>query len=334
MSSLRVGLVACANGFGHVRRMLALARALEVLGASAVLLAPQQAVRSIASASRIALPQYIDFESRTTRGDWLMPEGRCWTDALPALDSFDIVVSDNLIEILAVRPQAWLSGSFFWHLALPGFPQAKAERAEALLADCRPRMISTDLFAASYLAAKTRLHRVGLYAFGSAERNESQTDVLVSCGRGGEVMSATQALLSSIASAARPAYVTVWVEPELYRPEMPAWMQPANFSPEMYGRLAAAVIRPGVGTVTDALLAGARLFTFHETDNLEMLGNARRLASANLAEACDGPMRAWLGAVDYARSRVAQGQHAIALQALSHEGAQQAARLILAGGTC
>ena len=30
---------------------------------------------------------------------------------------------NNLIEILKVRPDAWLSGSFFWHESLNNFPE-------------------------------------------------------------------------------------------------------------------------------------------------------------------------------------------------------------------
>lgn len=122
MSSLRIALIACANGLGHVRRMLSLSLALRDQGASPVLIAPRSAVTRIAMTYGVESPDIIDFESRTKRLDWLAPDSSCWTDDMPSLVDFDEVVSDNLVEILTLQPRAWLSGSFFWHMALPNFP--------------------------------------------------------------------------------------------------------------------------------------------------------------------------------------------------------------------
>ena len=329
MSSLRIALIACANGLGHVRRMLSLSLALRNREASPVLIAPSGAVQRLAMIFGVHPPEVIDFVSRTTRTDWLAPEANCWTDDLPDLESFDEVVSDNLVEILALRPHAWLSGSFFWHLALQNFPPHKAALAEELLARHRPRMLATGLFAAPYLAPKTRLHTVGLYALTHADRANEDRDLLISCGKGGESKSATMALLQQLASCARPGPFTVWVEPELYCKDMPAWIQPASFTPAMYGRLAAAVIRPGVGTATDALLAGVRLFMFHESDNLEMIHNARQIAEAGLGEIFVNSEDAWLAGVDFAKYRHSQDSHTASLHALDCDGAEQAAQILL-----
>jgi hypothetical protein len=331
MNSSRVALIACANGFGHVRRMLSLSLALREQGASPVLIAPNEVVHRLAATFGVQMPEVLDFKSRTTRADLLAPDAYgCWMDDMPVLDEFDEVVSDNLVEILALRPQAWVSGSFFWHLALPGYPAAKAAYAEALLEQCRPRMISTGLFAAPYLASKTRLFTVGIYGLGPMVRAIDGVDLLVSCGRGGEVQASTRGLLRQLESEAQPGLATVWVEPELYRPDMPDWMRPASYTPAMYGRLSAAVIRPGIGTVTGALLAGVRLFMFHEPDNLEMVQNARRLVAAGLGDACESPSQAWRAAMEFIATRQARDRHAASMRGLDCDGAAQAARLILA----
>lgn len=303
---------------------------LRAYGAQPTLFAPCVAVRQLAKVFGVPIPTVVDFESRTRRVDWLAPGGRCWIDSLPSLDDYDEVVSDNLIEVLSLRPQAWLSGSFFWHLALPGFPNDKAVRAEELLALHHPRMISTNLFAAPYLASKTELCRVGMYALGQVIYGVRGTDLLVSCGKGGEAEGATQELLGQIESGVRPGeHSIVWVEPGLYRPDMPSWMQPASFTPLMYSRLLAAVIRPGIGTVTDTLLAGARLFMFYESDNIEMAANARRLGSVELGEACESASQAWRNAVRYLNNAPAQARHRDVVRLLNCNGANEAAALIL-----
>jgi len=329
MSSLRIALVACANGLGHVRRMLALSIALRERGASPVLFVPKSAAHQFATNWGLALPEVVDFQSRTTRADWMSPDTRCWTDDLPSLKEFDEVVSDNLVEILGMRPHAWLSGSFFWHLTLPNFPPHKAIRAEELLTQHRPRMIATRLFAAPYLGAKTRLNTVGMYTLGQVVRTNKTHDILISCGKGGEAQAETGMLIEHIASGAQPGSCTVWVEPALYSNKMPDWIRPAIFTPAMYAQVAAAVIRPGVGTATDALLVGARLFMFYEFDNLEMTYNAQRIAELRLGKSFSSAKDAWWAALDFVRTRDARLEHAAYVQRLGFRGADEAASILL-----
>ena len=328
MSSLRIALVACSNGLGHVRRMLSLSLALRDQGASPVLIAPRSAVMHIAMTYGVESPEVIDFESRTKRLDWLATDTGCWTDDMPSLVGFDEVVSDNLVEILTLEPRAWLSGSFFWHMVLPNFPPHKAAHAEKLLVEHRPRMIATSLFAAPYLDAKTRLENVGLYTFGRPVRLNDCGDLLISCGKGGDAEMATIALLNKLAFGTRPGCFTVWVEPALYCQSMPDWMQPASFTPEMYGRLAAAVIRPGVGTATDALVAGARLFMFYESNNLEMIHNALRISERGLGEVFESIEDAWWAGVNFVQYRNTQ-TNVTSLPPMEYDGASQAAHILL-----
>lgn len=330
MSAPHIALIACANGLGHVRRMCALSLALSARGARPVLFAPAEKVGRLAEAYGFSAGAVQAFSSRTQRRDWLVGAGPDWIADLPDVSAFDAVVCDNMIEILECRPDAWLSGSFFWHRALTGFPTGRATRAEVLLERIRPRMIATRLFAADYLAERTRLTAVGLYALGPTHMHAAGQDLLIACGTGGHVEAETSDLLRAIAAGPRPVPGIVWVEPDLHRPDMPVWMQPAGFTTQMYGQLLAAVIRPGIGTVTDALLAGVRLFTFHEAGNDEMRVNAARIVAAGLGEdGATSPLLAWQAALRYHDDRAAQANHRAAAAALGRNGAAEAADAIL-----
>ncbi len=114
--------MACSNGYGHIRRLLLLSVALRKCSASVVLFAPLKVAERLSKTERINLPVVVDFDSQTKKSDWFKSDVESWVARLPCLSGFDIVVSDNLIEILKIRPDAWLSGSFFWHESLDGFP--------------------------------------------------------------------------------------------------------------------------------------------------------------------------------------------------------------------
>ena len=124
----KVALIACSNGMGHVRRMLALAKSLNELGACPVLLAPKEKCDRLIALNNSFKPKIINFQSTTKNKDWLSGKADNWAQALPDLSDYDSVVSDNLLEILRIREDAWLSGSFIWQYALSGITTDKKYR--------------------------------------------------------------------------------------------------------------------------------------------------------------------------------------------------------------
>jgi UDP-N-acetylglucosamine:LPS N-acetylglucosamine transferase len=136
-------------------------------------------------------------------------------------------------------------------------------------------------------------------------------------------------LLEKISAATESCPFILWVEPALYTNEMPRWIQPASFTPAMYSRLTAVVTRPGVGTLTEALLAGSRLFLFHESTNSEMVFNAKRIQESNLGEVFANPEYAWLAAVSYVKLAEPKSTIPNPIPPLNFEGAKQAAKLIV-----
>lgn len=331
MQKKRIALLACSNGMGHVRRMLALALALRQAGAYPVLFAEGCKLARLAQAYGVNALEFREFVSRTECDDWMEETGRQWVEDLPVLDNYDEVVSDNLVEVLERRPDAWLSGSFFWHCALDGFPAGLAAKAEALLQLHRPRMVTSKLFSPDYLDSRTRLYKVGLYAFPNSVVTGDGNDILLASGTGGGADSDLGALVQEIAAGPRPRCGRVWVEPRMYEANMPAWVQAATFTPAMYAGLLCAVIRPGVGTATDALLAGARLFSFYEAGNDEMRVNAARIAAAGVGEDCGSARDAWQAALRFIGGVREQIQHRLAVRVLDRDGARQASMLILHG---
>jgi hypothetical protein len=328
MRQKRIALLACSNGMGHVRRLLSLSLELRARGAHPVLFAEESKLRCLCNAYQIDMPEFIEFSSQTERINWTTENKSSWISNLPGLDGFDSVVSDNLIEVLALRPDAWLSGSFFWHRALNSFPAERAAYAELLLREHRPRMISSGLFTAPYLHSSTRLSLVGLYAFPEIGKQTKKTDILISCGTGGGATEETAAMITCLASMGKPPCRTLWIEPSLYKISMPYWIQPATFSPSMYFRLACAIIRPGVGTATDVLLAGARVYSFYEAGNDEMYTNAASMEVAGVGEDCKTASLAWASAVSYMGNSYAKESHHAAVVKLDRDGASKAATLI------
>jgi hypothetical protein len=331
---MHIAFIVCDNGLGHVRRAAAVIAALR----AAVPAAQVEVFADPARCARFGLQVTEPFLTGTTADQLLagVPASCRWEERLPDLSRFDRVVSDNLAEVLALRPDAVLMGSFLWHLALPGAHPAFRERAGALLERHRPLLLGTAPFVSKAAQAVTRFRDIGLVvAPGVAPRRDSAKttgSLLVASGKGGGVEAQVRELLEGLAQGARPAFDVVYAEPECLPSRVPDWMRRADFSPAMYQSLVSAVIRPGMGTLTDALVAGARLYCFAEDGNVEMADNLAAVETLGVGRSFPGPRgaRAALAAAraDHGNPSVARS-HLAALRDLDFQGASRAIPWIL-----
>ncbi len=140
-------LIACSNGLGHFRRIFILAKVLANKKVKVTIFAPLRYIlvfnKSNCTSTSITM---VDFDTQTSAINWTNGNEQNWYKLLPDLSEFDIVVSDNLIEILKVRHDAWLLGSFFWHESIYRLPKKLIKESRELLLEYKPRMISKCSF--------------------------------------------------------------------------------------------------------------------------------------------------------------------------------------------
>jgi hypothetical protein len=88
----------------------------------------------------------------------------------------------------------------------------------------------------------------------------------------------------------------------------------------MFSGISSAVIRPGLGTVSEVLLKGARICSFYEEDNYEIKYNAKILRSLNVGEDSGNIPKALRSAVKYLCNKNLQKKHLKYLKKLSFNG--------------
>jgi hypothetical protein len=327
-----VALIACSNGLGHTRRVLLLANALVNKQLKVTVFAPLNYAAMLNQLDSFKRIKLVDFNTQTSVSSWSTSNSQNWYKLLPDLSEFDIVVSDNLIEILKIRHDAWLSGSFFWHEAIDNFPEKLKKESQNLLLKYRPRMISSAIFSSEKLKKYTNLYEVGLYS--NSEKNLSLSkeltkyDVLIACGKGGGLMNKTEDFIKKLSKEKNMILNTVWVEPNLLPKSSPHWMKKATFTNKMYQSLIASVIRPGVGTITDSLLAHSKVFLYYESDNLEMKENSNLVESLGLGVNSIEIDNAWSDVMDYVNNSRLQHEFKRKSCVLNISGAQEAADIL------
>jgi len=250
------------------------------------------------------------------------------------MDSYDIIISDNLIDILKVRSDAWISGSFFWHKALIGCSAEIIHKSEELLLRNKPRIITSSMFSSSYLKNSAIQYEVGLFGTSSqiATNKNRRNSALISCGQGSDksLIRLVLEFIEKIIHYDSVPFEFVWVDPIVFPfNKAPSWMKMADYTADMYKSISAAIIRPGIGTVTDSLTFGARLFMYYELNNLEMLENAKKIESLNLGEIFYDIENAWISSMEYICDDSLKFDHENNLKSIEVNGADQAARIIL-----
>jgi len=301
--TVSAALIACSNGLGHVRRVLMIASELKKVGHRATVFAPKSSVQKLATSLPVEINFCIkDFDTVTSAkglrdGD---PRVLDWEQRLPAIDSFDLVLSDNLPEVLAVRPDAWLSGNFLWHEVLYGISDAYFQRARDLLETYKPRILTYGGLSVIEDVSNLQINECAIPNPKITRCRTPRDSLLITCGTGGEVELVYKDFVESLTKDRVKPFTQVFVEPKLVPRNPKKWISPASFTTTMFGRTLVAICRPGFGIVSDCLRYKIGMVNVFEQENKEMLRSAQVLQSEGLGKTSSDLNSALVAACQYA----------------------------------
>ena len=334
------GIIACDNGQGHIRRCYLIALELVRRGCIVDLFAPKQKFEKfIPLFGSLHGLKNIDFSTRTSVR--ALGAGKLetlqWHRRLPCMAKYDVVISDNLPEILYIRPDAILSGHFFWHGAISYSIEAYQHQTKELLQHTNPIIVATDLFASNEVKSSKNYFPVGLYIQGKPKLATFKSgNLLISGGTTTAMHAELRRLTISLMKCGPHPFGNVFVDYSLLPEEiaensekLPRWMQIAKYNNVMYEQVTAAVCRPGIGTVTDLLQRGGRPFCVYEKNNNEVSHNAQTLEQEMVGEDCRSPYVGLQQASAFVVNSIAQKKHLDALLKLDFSGVSKTVNLVL-----
>jgi hypothetical protein len=292
--------VVCPNGLGHLRRTLTLLAALvrrteiekviiacdgDALRRTAWLTGEPQ----LAAISKVVTDVMVPGVRWSPRGrdlSWSALFG--WEGRLarvPELDEADLVLSDNLVGVLALRPDAVLLGSFLW---MPVLREAFAEqepvaelvqRDSALLARHRPRMIAVEDIVMPPIEAACRAVLVPWMTTRRQLPRAQQPPVprlAVLPGSVEEHLKFYAEIAATVAARER------WVvsAPDRLRALVPSAVRhsirPFRYTEDDFSGHSLILARPGAGVLTECVQFGLPIVAVVEENNAEIRHLARR----------------------------------------------------------
>ena len=298
---MKLAAVICENGLGHFIRTIGVLHAFrqQYPDVSIEVACTEKQLRLTKSWSK---RQLFDQPNTNVTTDLLAPsiswikdpkqlsDGRLvdWEKRLrnwKPLQEADLVLCDNLVGILSIRPDAILMGSFLWADILshyyPDIPavRAFAERDYELLNTHRPPMICVDEIAMPGVKERTQAVGVGWFGQERRDRRDPEARKYRLAVLGGATAMAFEQLKSLLKALCKGGDCQLAVPDRLFdrlRQEVPAKsMVPFHFEMEDFEQCDLILCRPGIGTITDAIVTSTPILAFHEEGNIEMEHNAR-----------------------------------------------------------
>ena len=218
-----------------------------------------------------------------------------WLDRLknfrPLLEA-DIVISDNLSGVLAVRPDAILMGSFLWldilkiHKKVPKVKEF-IDFEKSLLKK-KPPMLCVGTIAMPAVFEYT--HAIPLPWFGLSPkstpkiRREQKIIALV----GGATPAADDILLSIANELLEKSNYTLTMSAKFFSriTSMDTTrLYPFGFQQKDYEACDLVICRPGIGTITECMVSNTPMLLIPEISNSEMVHNTNRLVELGMAYA-------------------------------------------------
>jgi hypothetical protein len=201
------------------------------------------------------------------------PEGRLlWTRAALANTDFDFLVSDNLLEVTEFNKTLAIVGSFLWVEKTIEFWN---DPLWVLTNKLKIPIFGIDFLSMPAVRTLSGYQPVGLV--GKCKNCEiNGKEILVSFGRS----DAAKGLRNRVRNIVRP---NGRLMEEITFDDVGSSEQVGDYSADFYCRFSSAVIRPGIGTVSDCLRYGIPMVLFHEDGNDEMEWNTKILVENGLA---------------------------------------------------
>lgn len=284
----KLAIFACDNGFGHARRSILIGRHAALNNFEVSVFAAPSAIKRFSELfGSTENLRFFEFESETKK---YLNQNRLFSnnpfdDYKKQLSSFDFVISDNHPEILVYRRDAYLSGSFLWHHITEGLTSDYLNTLKELMAQNQTKIFASEIFAMPTLFQELEVVPCGLV---KPEKivYQQKKNLLVSGGKTKAIDAQLRDLLKvMVQESSTKIFEKIFLDTELFDDNFrDLGFYEADFSAEMYASLAVAIIRPGIGTVTDCIANKVYMLTVDEGGNVEIEYNAQQIRTLGVGE--------------------------------------------------
>ena len=273
---MKIAIVASNNGLGHIRRSVLLANKL-IKKFKVTILCSLEKVKKFKLDKSVKIK---DFDIKLYKNKILNKKNNIHK-SFNIKEKFDLYLSDNYPEIALKNENSLMLSNFFWHDILK-INTNYYKSVEKKIKD-RP-ILANYLFVSKYIKKNFKIRPVGFYGnFKNRSLKKNRNGILISFGTA-EMKNKRyiQRFINQLKNQKKRKF-PIFIEPNFYQKDFKKYnLYKATYDDKMYNKIAIAIIKPGLGTITECLSRGITILTFTRGQNKEFLYNAQILERNHL----------------------------------------------------
>lgn len=274
----KIAIIASNNGLGHIKRSVILANSL-TKKFDVTIYCLKDKVNNFKISKKVKI---INFEIKKYTNILFNKKNNIHKFFI-FKNKYDIFLCDNYPEILKKQNNTIMLSNFFWHdiLRINSEYYKKLEKKIAQ----RP-IVANYLFASKYIKKKFKINPVGFYGkFLNKSFIKKKNGILISFGTA-KFSHKSKIEINKFLENIKifdNKNTPIYLEPRYYKQHYKNFnIFKATYDDEMYSKIAVAIIKPGLGTITDCLCRGITLITYTKNQNKEFAENAKILEKNNI----------------------------------------------------
>ena len=283
-----IAFIICTNGYGHLRRSLLISNELyKKYNVESTFFFPKKKFKDftksfIKNRSNFKLPELIDFSTETSIINWKEKRATNWTKKELNLDNYSLIVSDNLVETLEFDKKTVIIGSFLWHHQFND--KEIFDNSELILAKYNPLIISNKYFTPDYMFNYKNNIKVGFNYIKPKNISVNKKSILIANGKEKNDDDRIVELINLLNHRKNNNFESIFLEPRLYSDKLSPIFKKADFDEKMYSKISHAIIRPGLGTITDCISNNVKIISYDNWEINELNFNIKCLDKINLID--------------------------------------------------
>ena len=274
---IKIGIVPCQHGLGHISRSIDLANKLSNKLSdkySVFLISSFKKNKKFKINDSVKKINFVcTFDIKDKKYD------QFWYKKLETKIQFlniDILISDNLPEIIFLKNKSIIISNFFWH-EIFNIKNKKLKRTLELT-----KLRKTKIFRNKIFNDSNKFSKIGFIGKLN-QKKKNNNALLISFGSDDTVSNNIKNQLEDIIFD-KERKMPIYLDPNYYKKKYKKFnVTKATYTERMFNQIQYAIIKPGFGSIKDCLKNRVLIFSYIDRNyNQEFLTNARALRKKNL----------------------------------------------------
>tara|TARA_B100001059_G_scaffold236761_2_gene290008 strand:- start:5490 stop:6500 length:1011 start_codon:yes stop_codon:yes gene_type:complete len=284
----KIAFIVCDSGLGHLIRSLKIAAEIIKLNTNVFFFCNKKKLKNIKFQKNNSL-KFINFISGHNKQ--LNDQNYFYKieKKIPTLKQFDIVISDNLPEVLKKHKNVVLISNFFWHRIISKFKNYR--NIEKILKQKKPLILCNKYVSHPYINKYENVKKLGFFTDYIKKTLKKSRVLLVSEGTSHTKTSDKFYLLKYI-EIVGPFFDKIFLDPKYFNDKkfykfikkINSSVFLAKYNNQMFTLVSHAIIKPGLGLVTDCVSNNISCYYFYKNFNKEFIYNAKKLENFKIGK--------------------------------------------------